>query len=69
MSKTRKGYSPALRRELVSRLYHQAKALRIPMTVLTDRLVEQGLNLMTPVSQFPAEADSTTTQTPESLAA
>ena len=41
----RKGYySPALRRDLVKRLYYAAKDLRIPMTVLNDRLMEDSLN-------------------------
>lgn len=37
-------YSPALRRDLVKRLYFAAKDLRIPMTALNDRLVEESLN-------------------------
>jgi hypothetical protein len=41
----RKGYySPPLRRDLVKRLYFAAKDLRIPMTVLNDRLVEDSLS-------------------------
>ena len=41
----RKGYySPALRRDLVKRLYFAAKDLRVPMTVLNDRLMEDSLN-------------------------
>jgi hypothetical protein len=41
----RKGYySPALRRDLVKRLYFAAKDLRVPMTVLNDRLMEASLN-------------------------
>jgi hypothetical protein len=36
-------YSPQLSRELVSQLYHKAKAERIPMTVLGNRLVEEAL--------------------------
>ena len=41
----RKGYySPALRRDLVKRLYFAAKDLRVPMTVLNDRLMEESLN-------------------------
>ena len=41
----RKGYySPALRRDLVKRLYFAAKDMRIPMTVLNDRLIEASLN-------------------------
>ncbi|HEY6155651.1 MAG TPA: hypothetical protein VIW07_18080 [Candidatus Udaeobacter sp.] len=36
-------YSPQLSRDLVSRLYHEAKAQRIPMTTLVNRIVEQAL--------------------------
>lgn len=44
----RKGYySPALRRDLVTRLYHTARELRVPMTVLNDRLVEDALRRIT----------------------
>jgi hypothetical protein len=50
---TRKGYySPALRRDLVSKLYHTARELRVPMTVLNDRLVEDTLNRI-PVRKTP----------------
>lgn len=41
-----KCYTPQLRRDLISRLYHRAKAERIPMTVLTNRLVETALGLV-----------------------
>lgn len=37
-------YSPPLRRDLVKRLYFAAKEMRVPMTVLNDRLVEASLN-------------------------
>jgi hypothetical protein len=41
----RKGYySPVLRRDLVTRLYHAAKDARLPMTKLQDRLVEDALD-------------------------
>ncbi|MEI6035747.1 MAG: hypothetical protein WCS65_15895 [Verrucomicrobiae bacterium] len=41
----RKGYySPALRRDLVKRLYFAARDLRVPMTVLNDRLMEDSLS-------------------------
>ena len=44
----RKGYySPALRRDLVTRLYYAAKEARLPMTKLQDRLVEDALNRIT----------------------
>ncbi len=36
-------YSPRLDRELISRLYHQAQAERVPMTALASRLVREGL--------------------------
>ena len=36
-------YSPQLSKELVCQLYHRAKAKRIPMTVLANRLIEEAL--------------------------
>jgi hypothetical protein len=36
-------YSPQLSKELVHRLYHQAKAERVPMTVLANRIMEEAL--------------------------
>ena len=44
MAHANKYYSPRLDRTLVSRLYHEAKAQRVPMTVLTNRLVTDGLS-------------------------
>jgi len=38
-----KWYSPKLRRDLVTKLYFRAKAERIPMTRLADRLIEEAL--------------------------
>jgi hypothetical protein len=38
-----KWYSPKLSREIVSRLYFKAKAERIPMTRLANRIMEQAL--------------------------
>ena len=38
-----KWYSPQLSREIVSRLYHRAKAERVPMTVLANRIMEEAL--------------------------
>ncbi len=41
----RKGYySPPLKRETVTRMFHEAKSRKIPMTRLNDMLVEDGLN-------------------------
>jgi hypothetical protein len=36
-------YSPRIRRDLITQLYFRAKAEKIPMTRLTDRLLEQAL--------------------------
>jgi hypothetical protein len=36
-------YTPQLRREVVSRLYYRAKAERVPMTKLANRLMEEAL--------------------------
>jgi hypothetical protein len=38
-----KWYSPQLSREIVSQLYHRAKAERVPMTVLANRMMEEAL--------------------------
>jgi hypothetical protein len=39
----RKHYSPGIRRFLVSALYHEAKERGVPMTVLTNQILEAGL--------------------------
>lgn len=39
----RRWYSPQLSRPLISQLYRQAKAERIPMTKLANRIIEEGL--------------------------
>ena len=42
---TRKGYySPPLKRQIVSRMYNEAKSRGISMVRLNDMLVEDGLN-------------------------
>jgi len=61
----RKGYySPALRRDLVKRLYFAARDLRVPMTVLNDRLIEASLNRICEESPetFPLQSPGTTNQ-------
>jgi len=37
-------YSPAINRFLVCALYHQAKAKGVPMTVLTNELLQAALS-------------------------
>lgn len=54
-----KHYTPPLRRAVVSRLYHRAKAERVPMTVLANRLMESALD--EPTTPPPA---TTTTDPP-----
>ena len=39
-----KYYSPRLKRDLISPLYHAAKAQRVPMTALASQLVAEGLS-------------------------
>jgi hypothetical protein len=39
-----KWYSPQLAREVVSRLYHKAKAEGVPMTRLASRLIKEALD-------------------------
>ena len=39
-----KHYSPRLDRALITKLYHEAKSQGVPMTVLTNRLVTEGLS-------------------------
>ena len=40
---TARYYSPRLQRDLISPLYHAAKARRIPMTRLASSLLRDGL--------------------------
>ena len=67
---SRKGYySPPLRRDLVKRLYFAAKDLRVPMTVLNDRLMEESLTRVCEDSPKIIPLRSTTNQDPASAAA
>ena len=61
---TKRHYTPKLRLDLVRRLYHAAKAEGIPMTTLSNRLIEESLN-----RRAPAAIHLHQPQTPESLAA
>ena len=36
-------YSPVIRRDLVTKLYFRAKAERIPMTHLVNRLIDEAM--------------------------
>jgi hypothetical protein len=38
-----KYYSPRIDRDLVSRLYHEARIQKVPMTVLASRILRAGL--------------------------
>ena len=37
-------YSPVIRRDLVTKLYYRAKAERIPMTQLVNRLIDEAMS-------------------------
>jgi hypothetical protein len=56
-------YSPRLERDLISPLYHAAKAQGMPMTALASRLVAEGLLRMAEetcvVAEEPLESDPT----------
>ena len=58
-------YSPRLRRDLISPLYHAARSLGIPMTALASRLVTDGLARMDDsgetcvIAEEPSESDPT----------
>jgi len=56
-------YSPRLRPDLISPLYHAAKAQGIPMTALASRLVAEGLSRINEetcvVAEEPLESDPT----------
>jgi hypothetical protein len=41
-------YSPQIRRDLVSKLYHRAKAEKMPMTKLTNCLLDEALSNVVP---------------------
>jgi|GraSoiStandDraft_4_1057263.scaffolds.fasta_scaffold1132199_1 hypothetical protein len=42
---THRWYSPRLSRDIVSRLYHKAKAEGIPMTALVNQIVRRALDV------------------------
>jgi hypothetical protein len=44
-------YSPQIRRDLITKLYHRAKAEDIPMTKLTNRLLDEALNNIVPFTE------------------
>jgi hypothetical protein len=54
MAKT-KCYTPQLSHEVVSRLYFRAKAERVPMTVLANRIMENALGKQEAITRNAAE--------------
>ena len=54
-------YSPRLRRDLISPLYHASRSRGIPMTALASRLVAEGLRRIADetciVAEEPPESD------------
>ena len=43
--------SPQIRRDLVSKLYHRAEAEKMPMTKLTNRLLDEALLNVVPFTE------------------
>ena len=57
-------YSPRLKRDLITPLYHAARSQGIPMTALASRLVAEGLERIADdetciVAEEPPECDPT----------
>ena len=50
-----KCYTPQLSREIISRLYVRAKAERLPMTVLANRIMENALGKPETIAPTAAE--------------
>lgn len=46
-----KHYSPQIRRDLITKLYHRAKAEKTPMTKLTNRLLDEALLNVVPFTE------------------
>lgn len=51
-------YSPQIRRDLVTKLYHRAKAEKTPMTKLTNRLLDEALLNVVPFTETCRVAES-----------
>jgi len=64
MARAKLYYSPRLRRELISPLYHAARSRGIPMTALASHLVAEGLERMTG-EQTPVVAEEPSTYDPD----
>lgn len=56
-------YSPKIRDDLIQRLYHLAKAHRVPMTRLVSELLETALNKIEgEINDSPSDYQSTKPQ-------
>jgi hypothetical protein len=53
-------YSPRIARQLITLLYHEARARQIPMTVLVNQLITDGLAQSSIVAESPAEVSADT---------
>ena len=61
-------YSPQIRRDLVTKLYHRAKAEKVPMTTLTNRLLDEAMTNVVPFTDALRVAESPSTPAPPSAA-
>ena len=61
-------YSLEIRRELVTKLYFRAKAERIPMTKLTNRLLDEAMTNVVPFEEQSCRIAETPDPAPPSAA-
>jgi hypothetical protein len=59
-------YSPAIRRDLVTKLYFRAKDERIPMTKLVNRLIDEAMIKVIPL-ELCRVAETTSPEPPHAV--
>jgi hypothetical protein len=57
-------YSPQLRRDLITKLYYRAKADKIPMTRLANRLLDEAMTNVVPLEDQSCRVAETTSPEP-----
>lgn len=62
-------YSPEIRRDLITKLYYRAKAEKMPMTKLTNRLLDEALLNVVPFIESTETCRVAESQPPASLQA
>ena len=62
-------YSPQIRRDLITKLYHRAKAEKTPMTKLANRLLDEALLNVVPFTEHTESCRVAESPPPTSLQA